>query len=305
MGGLRAEGSDRLPRMNGPFVNLVTPNFFRVSGLGIRDGRGFTKWDRAGTQQVAVVNTTFARIVWPGREAVGRCLYVGRDSTDCTVVVGVAESALEFGLEDTDRIPHTYLPLEQRLEDHGTPERFRRQRTLVVRTQGDPGRIAPPVLAALADLFPNLPADRVRSLPAVFAPRIRTWTIGTGLFGAAALLAVLLAALGLYAVIAFGVRQRELEFGIRRALGAQPADLLRLVLTRGFALTAMGATAGALVALWAGRWVAPLLFDGISSRDPLALTVAALVLVAVSLAASFHPARRAARADPRQALEAE
>ena len=204
MGGLRAEGSDRLPRLNGPFVNLVTPNFFRVSGLGIRDGRGFTKWDRAGTQQVAVVNTTFARIVWPGREAVGRCLYVGRDSTDCTVVVGVAESALEFGLEDTDRIPHTYLPLEQRLEDHGTPERFRRQRTLVVRTQGDPGRIAPPVLAALADLFPNLPADRVRSLPAVFAPRIRTWTIGTGLFGAAALLAVAHAALGLYAEIAFG-----------------------------------------------------------------------------------------------------
>lgn len=106
-------------------------------------------------------------------------------------------------------------------------------------------------------------------------------------------------------MIAFGVRQRELEFGIRRALGAQPADILRPVLTRGFALTVVGTAAGALVALGAGRWVAPLLFDGISPRDPLALTVAALVLVAVSLAASFHPALRAAGADPRQALEAE
>ena len=305
MGGLRAEGIDRLPRMNGPFVNLVTPNFFRVVGQGIRDGRGFTEGDRAGAQKVAVVNTTFARLVWPDRNAVGRCLFVGREATDCTTVVGIAESPLEMGLQDSGRVPHYYLPIAQAAAETATAERLSRGRSLIVRTRGNPGRTVPPVLAALAELFPDLPADRVRSLPAVFAERIRPWTIGTGLLGAGALLALLLAALGLYAVIAFGVRQRELEFGIRRALGAQAWDLLRLVLVRGLSLTVVGIVAGGLAALWAGRFVAPLLFDGRSPRDPLALAAAALVLVTVALAASFFPARRAAQADPRQALQAE
>ena len=305
MGGLRAEGLDRLPRMNGPFVNLVTPNFFRVAGQGILDGRGFTEGDRAGAQKVAVVNTTFARVVWPDRNAVGRCLFVGREATACTTVVGVAESPLEMGLQDTGRVPHYYLPTAQAAAETATAERLSQGRSLIVRTSGNPGRTVPPVLAALAELFPDLPADRVQSLPAVFAQRIRSWTVGTGLLGAAALLALLLAALGLYAVIAFGVRQRELEFGIRRALGAQAWDLLRLVLVRGVSLAMVGVVAGGLAAIWAGRFVAPLLFAGRSPADPLALAAAALVLVTVALAASFFPARRAAQADPRQALQAE
>ena len=305
MGGLRAEGLDSLPRMNGPFVNLVTPNYFRVAGVGLRDGRGFTEGDRAGTQRVAVVNTTFARIVWPDRNAVGRCLFVGREATACTTVVGVAESPLEFSLQDTGRIPHYYLPIAQAAAETATAGRLSQGRSLIVRTSGNPRRTVPPVLAALSDLFPDLPADRVQSLPAVYAQRIRSWTVGTGLLGSAALLALLLAALGLYAVIAFGVRQRELEFGIRRALGAQTWDLLRLVLARGLLLAVAGVVAGGLAALWAGRFVAPLLFAGRSPDDPLALTAAALVLVTVALAASFFPARRAAQADPRQALQAE
>ena len=302
--GVRAEGLDQLPRMNGPFQNFVTPNYFRVTGLSVSQGRGFTEWDRAGTQKVAVVNTTFARLVWPSQGAVGRCLFVG-EATDCTNVVGVVESALEFGLREAHRLPIYYLPLEQAWADTHAAEFLNTGRTLVVRTRGNPGRVVPPVLTVLADLFPHLPANRVRSLPAVFAPRIRAWTIGTGLFGAAALLALLLAAIGLYAIIAFGVRQRELEFGIRRALGAQPSDLLRMILTRGFALTAVGIATGGLASFWAGRWVAPLLFDGRSPRDPLSLAAAALVLVTAALVASLVPARRAAMADPRQALQAE
>ena len=178
-------------------MNLVTSDFFRVAGLDIRDGRGFTAWDRAGAQRVAVVNTTFARIVWPDRDAVGRCLFVGREATDCTTVVGVGGGArLEFGLQDTHRIPHTYLPLDQASEETATALRLSRNRSLVVRTRGDPDRMVSPVRAALAELFPDLPASRVLSLPAAFAPRIRTWTIGTGLLAAAALLALALAALG-------------------------------------------------------------------------------------------------------------
>ena len=302
--GLRPEGFDRYPLTAAPFENYVTPNFFRVAGLDIREGRGFTEQDRAGAQRAVVVNAPFADGVWPGRRAVGRCLFLG-EAPGCTTVVGVAESALEFGLRDTNRVPHYYVPLEQAAADPETAEQVRRKRSLVVRTQGNPGRAVPPVLAALAGLFPDLPASRVRSLPAVHAGRIRPWMIGTGLLGAAALLALLLAALGLYAVIAFGVRQRELEFGIRRALGAQAWDLLRLVLVRGVSLAMVGVVAGGLAALWAGRFVAPLLFEGHSSRDPLALTAATLVLMTVALAASFFPARRAAQADPRQALQAE
>ena len=303
IGGLRAEGLDSLPRMTGPWVNLVTPNYFRVAGVGLRDGRGFTEGDRAGTQRVAVVNTTFARIVWPDRNAVGRCLFVG--STDCTTVVGVAESPLEVSIQDTGRIPLYYLPIAQAAAETATAPALSFGRSLIVRTSGNPGRTVPPVLAALSDLFPDLPADRVQSLPAVFAQRIRSWTVGTALLGSAALLALLLAALGLYAVIAFGVRQRELEFGIRRALGAQTGDLLRPVLARGLSLAVVGVVTGGLAALWAGRFVAPLLFTGRSPGDPLALAAATLVLMTVALAASFFPARRAAHADPRQALQAE
>ncbi len=304
MRALRTDGLDRYLLTVAPFENYVTPNFFRVAGLDIRDGRSFTELDRAGAQKVAVVNAPFADGAWPGERAVGRCLFVG-EASDCTTVVGVAESALEFGLRDTNRAPHYYMPLDQAAADPEVVEYVRGRRSLVVRTQGDPGGTVPPVLAALAELFPDLPGRSVRSLPAVHAGRIRSWTVGTGLFGAAALLALLLAALGLYAVIAFGVRQRELEFGIRRALGAQAWDLLRLVLARGLSLTVVGVVAGGLAALWAGRFVAPLLFEGRSPRDPLALAAAALVLVTAALAASFLPARRAAQADPRQALQAE
>ena len=305
IGGLRIEELDRLPFRGGPYVNLTTPNFFDVTGLEIREGRGFDEWDDEGTQRVAVVNATFAQEAWPGRSAVGRCLFVGTDATDCTTVVGVVESALEWGLRDTDSDPVYFLPISQTSYDPALSGFASSIRTLIIRTDGTPGRIVEPVLGVLAELFPDLPRHSVQSLPVVFASRIRTWKIGTGLFGAAALLAVLLAAIGLYAVIAFGVRQRELEFGIRRALGARASRLLRMVLTRGVSLAAAGALAGTLAALWASRFVEPLLFDGRTPRDPLAFAVAALVLLAVAVSASFLPARRAARADPRRALEAE
>jgi len=301
----RVEGLGRLSFNEGPYVSLTTSNFFRVAGLEIVEGRGFTEWDRKETQRVAVVDTTFAQGVWPGKSAVGQCLFFGGGSTDCTTVVGVVESALDRGLSDTDRAAIYYLPISQASSNPIQASFVNNMRTLIVRTRGNPGRAVQPTLLALADLFPDLPRDRVRSLSTVFAPRIRTWTIGTGLFGAAALLAALLAAIGLYAVIAFGVRQRELEFGIRRALGARASRLLRMVLARGFGLAAAGVVAGTLAALWAGRFVEPLLFDGRTPRDPLAFAVAALVLLTIAVMASLLPARRAARADPRRALEAE
>ena len=301
---LRVDGLDDIPFEEGPYVSFVTPGFFRVAGLAIREGRGFAGSDRAGARKVAVVNTAFARQAWPGARAIGRCLFVGSDAADCSTVVGVVETPLERGLQ-ADSIPQYYVPIAQGASDPATSGTALSQRALVVRTRGDPERMVRPVLLALAEVFPDLPRSNVQSLPAALAPHLRSWRIGTALFGAAALLALLLAAVGLYAVIAFAVRQRELEFGIRRALGARSWHLLRLVMARGVGLVAAGIAAGALGALWAGRFVGPLLFDGRSPRDPLAFAAAALVLLAVALAASFLPARRAALADPRQALQAE
>ena len=299
---LRIEGLDRLPFRSGPHVNLTTANFFDVAGLDIREGRGFTLWDREGTRKVAVANTSFAQQAWPGRSAVGRCLFVGSDA-DCTTVVGVVEPAVNWGLLETD--PVYYLPIAQASSDPALSGWASIQRALIVRTASSPGRVEAPVLGALAELFPELPGHHVRNLSTVFASRIRTWRTGTRLFAASAMLAVLLAAIGLYAVIAFGVRQREHEFGIRRALGARASNLLRMVLTRGVSLAAAGVVAGALAALWAGKFVEPLLFDDRTPRDPLAFAAAALVLLTIAVMASYLPARRASRADPRQALEAE
>ncbi len=304
-GGLRVEGHDRPPFRYGPYVNLTSTNFFDVAGLEVLEGRGFNEWDRADTQKVAVVDETFAQQAWPSRNPVGRCLFVGSEATDCTTVVGVVESAIEWGLLATDSHPVYFLPISQTTAIAPLSGFAASQRVLIVRTRNSPGTVVAPVLSILADLFPDLPRHTVQSLPAIFASQIETWRIGTRLFGASAALAVLLAAIGLYAVIAFGVRQRELEFGIRRALGARASRLLRMVLTRGFSLAAAGVVAGTLAALWAGRFVEPLLFDGRTPRDPLAFVAAALVLLAIAVMASFLPARRASRADPRQALEAE
>jgi ABC-type antimicrobial peptide transport system permease subunit len=161
------------------------------------------------------------------------------------------------------------------------------------------------VLREVAALFPDLPRQRVQSLPGIFARQIRPWKIGTGLFAAAAALALLLASIGLYSVVAFGVRQRQFEFGIRRALGAEGWHLLRLVFAQSLAYAAAGLTIGLGFAVWGGRFVGPLLFEGNSPRDPAALAAAGIVLLVAALAASVLPALSAARADPRQALQAE
>ena len=126
-----------------------------------------------------------------------------------------------------------------------------------------------------------------------------------GLFGAAAGLALFLAAMGLYAVVAHGVRQREHECGIRRALGARVPDLVRLVMAQVVALGAIGIVLGAAAAYWGARFVKPLLYPGLSARDPAVLLAAGAVLLAACLAAGVFPARAAGRADPRSALQAE
>ena len=166
-------------------MNFVAPGFFEVAGLGIRDGRGFAERDRAGARRVAVVNTEFARRAWPGRSAIGGRLFVGDETTGGATVVGVVETPLEYGLQG-DPVPQYYLPIAQAASVATSSRMASRMasssRALVVRTRGNPGRVVPAVLLALADLFPDLPGSSVQSMPAAFAELIRSWRIGTALF---------------------------------------------------------------------------------------------------------------------------
>lgn len=133
---LRIDGLDRLPFSSGPHVNFTTPNFFDVAGLDMREGRGFTEWDREGTQKVAVVNTSFAQQAWPGRSAFGRCLFVS-GAADCTTVVGVVERAVNWTLPEAD--PVYYLPIAQASSDPALSGWTSIQRALIVRTASSPG----------------------------------------------------------------------------------------------------------------------------------------------------------------------
>lgn len=294
---VKVRGIDSMPRMFGPYVNGVSPNYFRVSGLTITQGRGFTAADDERGPKVAIVNSAMAHVLWPDGDALGQCLYVGAGAAECTTVVGIVESE-RASAEEAELLAQYYLPVSQLSLSS-------RQRTLVVRTDGEPARLVEPVLRAMADLFPDLPRERVRALPDVRARQLRSWKLGSTLLGAASGLALLLAAVGLYSVIAFGVRRREHEFGIRRAMGAQAAHLARLVLTQSVAYAVAGIVMGAGLAYWGSGLIAPLMYREVSPREPAAYLVAALVLLAACLTGALLPARNAARADPRAALQAE
>jgi ABC-type antimicrobial peptide transport system permease subunit len=296
---LRVQGLESLPRvpgMRGPSIRGVSPNFFRVAGLAITRGRGFTEADAMGAAKVTVVNGAMAGALWPLADPLGACLYVGAGSGECTTVVGVAETERPSMSDEVGM--QYYVPLAQYPQPVSS-------RSLLVRARDKPQRLVEPTLHIMAELFPDLPRERVRALGQFYERERRPWKVGLGLFGAAGGLALFIAAVGLYAVIAYGVRQREHEFGIRRALGAQVSDITRLVMTQSVAFALLGAAVGAGLAYWGARFVTPLLHRDVSGRDPVVLVIAGAILLAACLLAGLFPARAAARADPRAALQAE
>ena len=293
---IRADGWDSLPRLpgGGPYVSAVTGGYFATVGTRLLRGRAFSDADRDGAR-VAIVNRTMARVLWPGRDALGQCLYLGPRDAPCARVVGVAEDAHREGLRDRDAM-QVYLPVGQ--------ERGMGGRMVLVRPRGDPAAAAPTVRRALTDALPGVLLVSVATLQDALDPEIRPWRTGALLFGLFGALALLVAALGLYSVVTYTVAQRRHEFGVRAALGALPRDVLALVMRQGLATALAGCAAGLLLALAAGRFLAPLLFET-SPRDPLVLAVVAAAMVGTALIASIAPARRAARVDPALALRAD
>ncbi len=264
------------------------PGYFRTMGIPLLAGRDLSEHDSDSAPHVAVVSEAMARAHWPGALPIGERIMIGDRPTEIVGVVGDVRTA------GVDSVPAPVMYLSQ--------QQMRRVVfAIAARTSGDPAAIVPALRAAIHSVDPNQPITEIVTMrqvlsDAVAAPRFLTVLITC--FGA---LALALAVVGLYGVVSYTMTQRTSEIGIRMALGAQPGGLVRLVVRRGMAPVAVGLVVGIAAALSLTRLLSSLLYET-SATDPATFAAVALVLIAVSLLASYLPARRAARVDPTLAL---
>jgi putative ABC transport system permease protein len=292
--GLFVQGIDSVSRLGQFDLNAVSPEHFATLGTRILRGRGITAQDVEQAPKVAVVSQNMARVLWPGKDAIGQCMKVSADTVPCTYVVGIAENIREQGLAADSGYFYYVSAAQFRPQTGG----------LFVRVRGDADRFKEAVRRRLQREMPGAAYVVVTPFSEVLGSQKRSWRLGATMFVAFGMLAMVLAAIGLYSVLAYNVAQRTHELGVRRALGAQVADVVRMVVGDGLRVAAVGVAIGVGAALWAGRFVEPLLFD-VKARDPVVFGVVAVVLVGVAVAASWVPAVRAGRVDPNVALRAE
>ncbi|HEX8726179.1 MAG TPA: ABC transporter permease [Gemmatimonadaceae bacterium] len=291
---LHVAGIDTVEKLGQFDLNAVTPDYFATMGTRILRGRGITAQDVAGAPQSMVVSEAMAKKLWPHADAIGQCVKVDADTVPCTYVVGIAENIKNQSL-GSDPGLYYYMSWDQYAPHQGG---------LFVRTHSDAAAATETIRKALQPLMPGVSYLTVTPMTTVLGGQTQSWQLGATMFLAFGILALVLAAVGLYSVIAYNVAQRTHELGVRVALGAQVNDLIRLVLRQGVAVSVVGVVLGAGIALGVGRWVEPLLFNE-SARDPVVYGSVAGILLLVAAVASFIPARRASRVDPMQALRAE
>jgi predicted permease len=294
---LRVPGRDTLPQLpgGGPYVRAISDDYFATAGTHLLRGRTFTGADVTAGERVTIVNETMARTLWPNRDPIGQCLLM--DTMPCSRVVGVVEDARRFGLREDPAMQY-YIPLgQERALGFGGRKMF-------VRPGGSVATLREALRAELGRLDPSIGFVGVELLQDSLDPQIRPWRLGANMFAVFGALALLVAAIGLYSVIAYLVAQRAHELGVRIALGAERSDIVRLVVGHGVGLAGAGVAIGMLLSLDAGRWIEPLLFDT-SPRNPGVFLLVAAVLLMVGLLASVIPAWRAARLDPVEALRAD
>jgi putative ABC transport system permease protein len=274
-----------------PF-NGIWPGYLATVGIPILKGRDFTDADREGSGLVAIVNETTARMFWPGEDPVGK-RFKHRLNPNFYTVVGVARDAKYGGLGSATQ-PHLYYSALQ----YYTPAM-----TLAVRTSGDPQTVLPAVRQVIRQLDATMPLPTALTMTEVLRGNLWTARLGAMLLAVFGLLAVTLTTVGVYGVMAYSVTQRTHEIGIRMALGAAHADVLRMVLRHGLTVTLLGVGIGLAAAFGVTRLIASLLY--VSPTDGLTFTAISALLAAVAMVASLLPARRAARVDPLVALRQE
>ncbi len=287
-------GIDSVSRLGEFDLNAVSPDYFAAMGTRIVRGRGIGAEDSHNAPPVMVVSEAMARALFPGRDPIGACVRISASSAPCTTVVGVANNIKVQQLGDDPALLY-YLPAEQWHPQSGG---------LFIRTRGPAAGSAEAIRRGLQRTMPGASYVTVTPLSEIISHETESWTLGATMFLIFGTLALMLAAIGLYSVVAYSVAQRTPELGIRTALGAQFGDVIRLVLGEGMALGLIGIAIGVALALLGSRWVGPLLFNE-SPRDPVVFGGVALVLLGVAALASYIPALRATRVDPVVALRTE
>ncbi len=286
----------REARARSAYFSAIWPQFFRTLDIPLLAGRDFGAADVRGAPPVVIVNETFARRSWPGQNPVGKRLKLWGDDEPFREVVGVARDSKYDELTEDPR-PFLYVPERQMTT---VPQAM----TLLVRTAGDPASAVGPLRSLLHEMDADLPLFDVRTLERQILDRLDKERGASSLLGIFGALALVLASLGLYGVMAYAVAQRTREIGVRIALGAARRDVLGLFVREGLRLCLIGVAVGVVLAAGLTRIVARFLY-GVTPTDLLTFIAVALLLTGVAALASYVPALRAARVDPMVALRAE
>jgi putative ABC transport system permease protein len=274
-------------------ILAVSPGTFQALGIPFLQGRDFQNTDNTNTPRVAIIDDTLARRYWPAGDAIGKRIETTGDQ-EWMIVVGIVGGIKHISLNE-EKQPHIYMALAQAPAARAS---------FVVRTDGPPAATLPNFRAAIKRVDADIPLYKVRSMTELIGETLSTQRLTNILLTGFAVVALLLAAVGIYSTMSLYVSSRTKEFGIRLALGAQPGRLRLVVLGQAMLLTAAGVVVGIAGALALTRTITSLLFE-VSATDPLVFTVIPLLLVIVSLVACYTPARRATRVDPLVALRDE
>jgi putative ABC transport system permease protein len=270
----------------------ISPDYFQVLQTSLLRGRSFTEHDEDGQPLVAIIDESTAQKYWPTRDPLGRRVRFRRESTKpWTIIVGIVRDIKSDGL-DIDGVPHIYVP---------TYQDSNKRLSVVLRTSLSATALEPQVRHEIQSIDPGLPVFGVSSMNDVLDRSLASRRFSADLVGGFAGLAVLLAAIGIYGLLAYMVGQRSREIGIRMALGARREDILRMFFRKGVALAGVGVGAGLVLAASTASVMARVLY-GVRPHDPAVFLIVPLLLFAVAVLASYLPARRAARVDPLSAF---
>jgi putative ABC transport system permease protein len=316
--GFAVEGQEPTDRASAVVaVNLsVSPGYFRAMDIPLVEGRYFDEHDREGSERVAIVDEMFAKRYFPNESAVGKRLRMGTgigvdpaQLPPWLKIVGVVKHVKHYGPDEEGRV-ELFRPFNQFaiLPDSpmlkGQPLNFPRSMSLAVRANADPAALTSSIRGAVREIDPDLPVSFVQTMNEIVAQTISPQKFATWMLGLFAAVALLLAALGIYGVMAYSVTQRTHEIGIRMALGAKRADVLRMILGQGMRLTLIGVGVGIVGAFAVTRALSTMLF-GVKATDPITYGGVAILLAAVALVSCLLPARRATKVDPMIALRYE
>jgi putative ABC transport system permease protein len=287
-------GIDSVSLLGNFDLQAANPDYFRTVGTRLLRGRAFDERDGAASPRVVVVSLGMAKALWPGEDPLGKCIRIAARDAPCATVIGVAEDLHLHSLTNPREYMY-YIPIAQ----HGEPEGM-----LFVRVAGDAPEYVEIVRRRLQREMPGASYVTAEPFQDMVDPQMRSWRLGATMFVVFGALALALAGIGLYSIVAYGVAQRQREIGVRIALGASRGRVVRLVVRGGVRLVVIGIVLGGTLALLASRAMAQLLFQE-SPTDPVVYAAVAGVLIAVALAATILPALGAGRVDPNVALRAE